>query len=121
MTAEDKSRADIRPRSSLSKPVGKIGFKASSGSFPPQWGADAQTTRYAREIQLLLNVIEPDPEYQPQFLSDEASLLDCLGTDESIIVKRLSEYFGTAFTHSIRQPVWKLVEELKRTHVGWPE
>ena len=29
-----------------------------------------------REVQYLFNIVQPDPDYQPIFLSDESTLLD---------------------------------------------
>ena len=39
----------------------------------------AETTEIAkrdREVHLILNVVEPDPDYQPVFISDEATFFD---------------------------------------------
>ncbi len=55
---------------------------------------DTEVQRRAREVQLLLNVIEPDPEYQPFVLTDEASVFDAVGHEEDEIRRRLELYFG---------------------------
>jgi len=47
---------------------------------PIEIAPNSETQRRAREIQLLLNVVEPDPEYQPFLLTDEASLFDAVAT-----------------------------------------
>ncbi len=45
--------------------------------------------RWRRGMQLLINIAEPDPEYQPFLFTDEASLLDAVGADEGKIQRRL--------------------------------
>ena len=49
----------------------------------------SETEARRREVQLLINVAEPDPEYQPFILTDEASLLDAVATDSAEITRRL--------------------------------
>ena len=55
---------------------------------------DTETEARGREVQLLINIIEPDPRWQPLVVSDRASLLDCLGNDEGDMLRRLTFYFG---------------------------
>ena len=81
---------------------------------------DTRTEAYAREIQLLINVIEPDPRWQPMFVSDLASLLDCLGNEEDEIRRRLAFYFGSDPGIDLRQPAWRVVDRLKSTFPEWP-
>jgi hypothetical protein len=81
---------------------------------------NTETQARAREIQLLINVIEPDPRWQPRFVSDEASLLDCLGNDADDIRRRLSFYFGRDPGVDLRQPAWLVVDRLKATFPAWP-
>ena len=54
---------------------------------------DTEIKRRVREVQLLLNVVEPDPDYQPLVLTDEASLFDAVGHEEDEIRRRLELYF----------------------------
>ena len=74
-----------------------------------------------REIQLLINIVEPDPQYQPVLLTDEANLFDAVGADEDTISRRLKSYFGTDFDLPLRLPLWKLVDAIKTRHAGWPD
>ena len=53
--------------------------EADGQSKPFEIAPDTEIQRWAREVQFLLNVIEPDPEYQPFVLTDEASLFDAVG------------------------------------------
>ena len=53
-------------------------------------------------------------------LTDEASLLDAVGTDPDEMLHRLALYFGGDFSFSLRQPIWKLVDEIKAVYSGWP-
>ena len=81
---------------------------------------DTETEARAREVQLLINAIEPDPRWQPWFVSDEASLFDCLGNDEADMRRRLSFYFGRDPGVDLRQPVWLVVERLRAIFPAWP-
>jgi len=79
-----------------------------------------ETDARQREIQLLINIVEPDPEYQPFILTDEASLFDAVGSDEDTMTQRLKSYFG-GFDSPLRLPLWKLVDAIKTHHPGWPD
>ena len=81
---------------------------------------DTQTQTRAREVQLLVNVVEPDPRWQPSFISDKASLLDCLGNEEDDMRRRLAFYFGRNSDVDLRQPVWRVVDQLKASFPEWP-
>lgn len=80
-----------------------------------------ETERRSREVQLLLNVVEPDPEYQPFVLTDEASLFDAVGHGEDEIRRRLSSYFGEPLALDLGLPVWRLVDEIRTWRPGWPK
>lgn len=58
---------------------------------------DTETQARAREVKVLLNIVEPDPEYQPFILTDEASLFDAVGAGEEEMLRRLALYFGGDF------------------------
>jgi hypothetical protein len=77
--------------------------------------------RRQREIQLLINIAEPDPEYQPGLLTDEASLLDAVGTDADHIQRRLDAYFGLPLGIPLGTPIWRYVDAVKLLRPGWPE
>jgi hypothetical protein len=73
-----------------------------------------------RELQLLVNIIEPDPLYQPYFLSDEATLFDIGDEGTETIRKRLEAYFGSPLRFRILPGrLWKLVDEIKQLYPGW--
>ena len=77
--------------------------------------------KYQREMQLLINLVEPDPEFQPAFVGDSACLFDCVGTDETVTLQRLKEYFGESFAFPLSTPMPKLVQILKNAYHGWPD
>jgi hypothetical protein len=81
---------------------------------------DTETEARAREVQLLINVIEPDSRWQPIFVSDKASLRDCLGKDEDDMRRRLSFYFGRDPGVDLRLPAWVVVDRLKAVFPEWP-
>jgi len=82
---------------------------------------DTETKTRAQKIQILLKIIEPDPEYQPFVLTDEACLFDAVATDEDEMLRRLALHFRGDFSFSLRQPVWKLVDEIKSVYPNWPD
>lgn len=84
-------------------------------------GATENTDARQREVQLLINIAEPDPEYQPFLLTDEASLLEAVATGTDVIRSRLIAYFGDDMQLDLRQPVWQLVDQIRRLRPGWPD
>lgn len=80
-----------------------------------------ETESRRREVQLLINIVEPDPQYQPFIITDEASVLGAVGTEPEEITKRLDFYFGTSLGLDLRLPIWRLVDVIKRLRPGWPE
>lgn len=86
-----------------------------------EFAATLETEARSREIQLLINVVEPDPEYQPVGLTDEASLLDAVATSDDDMLRRLSAYFRADLELDLRMPIWRLVDVIKRMRPGWPD
>jgi hypothetical protein len=80
-----------------------------------------ETELRRREVQLLINIAEPDPQYQPFIVTDEASLLDAVAPDEVAIRLRFEAYFGASLGLDLRLPVWRLVDAIKRLRPGWPD
>lgn len=74
-----------------------------------------------REIQLLFNIIEPDPDYQPIFTSDEATLLDSTAHEREVIQSRLESYLRFDCSNLLNMPVWKVVDEIRSRIPGWPD
>jgi hypothetical protein len=82
---------------------------------------DCETKRRSREIQILVNVLEPDPQNQPYFLSDEATVFEVSAESEETIKHRLEFHFGEPLKISLQQPLWKLVDKVKENFPGWPD
>jgi hypothetical protein len=80
-----------------------------------------ETELRQREVQLLINIAQPDPEYQPFIVTDEASLLDAVATEPDEIARRLEVYFGAPLRLDLRSPIWRLVDAIKRLRPDWPE
>lgn len=80
-----------------------------------------ETESRSREVQLLQNVIEPDPEYQALFISDEANLLDISGLDSKEIEARIRFYFKGDLPAPLNIPVWQFIEMVKQKYPRWPE
>jgi len=82
---------------------------------------DTQVKKREREIQLLINIQEPDPEYQPFIFTDEATVFEVNLDDEKEILKKYSNYFNEEFTISLHMPLWQVVDAIKNKYQGWPE
>lgn len=82
---------------------------------------DRETAARAREVGLLIHVVEPDPSYQPLVVTDEASLLDLVGTDEGAMRARLAAYLGEPPWFELALPVWRVVDAVRARRPGWPE
>jgi hypothetical protein len=86
-------------------------------------GFAAEGKRRAREIQLLINVIAPDPRYQPYYIADNATLFDVRDQDAQTVCQRLEGYFGSPlkFGAFLREPLWQLVDRIKVLYPRWPD
>ena len=80
-----------------------------------------EVDKRSREIRLILNIVEPDPEYQPIFLSDKASFFDISGIDEAEIESRLRFYFKGDLPAPLGTLLWHFVEIVKTQYPGWPD
>lgn len=83
--------------------------------------SSTETVARGREVQLLINIAEPDPEFQPGGLTDEASLLDAVPTAPGEIARRLDAYFRADLELDLTLPIWRLVDTIKRLRPGWPD
>ena len=84
----------------------------------------AETTtvdKYSREVQIVINLLEPDPEYQPFFISDEANFASISPLDEDEISRRLSQYFGDLGTFTFLERIVDFVLRMKASHPEWPD
>lgn len=70
---------------------------------------------------MIINIAEPDPEFQPFALTDEASLLDAVPTPPTEIARRLDAYFRADLGLNFALPLWRLVDVIKRLRPGWPD
>jgi hypothetical protein len=80
-----------------------------------------ETAARGREVQLLINIAEPDPELQPFGLTDAASLLDAVPTQPVDILRRFDAYFRADLELDLALPLWRLVDKIKRLRPGWPD
>ena len=98
-------------------------FRPGARTEAPQFtfAADEKTLARAREVQLLINVIEPDPKMQPWFLSDVATLDDIGGYEVGEIARRITGYFRRPVKSALDAPLWRLVDLLKEEFPGWPD
>lgn len=80
-----------------------------------------ETELRAREVQLLVNVIEPDPDLQAFLITDEASSLDVSSHSSEIVRSRLEAYLKRPLPVSLTTPLWILVDAIRREMPGWPD
>ena len=81
----------------------------------------AETELRVREVQLLINVIQPDPAYQPFLVTDEASPLDVSSLPQEVVCARLEAYLKRPLPCEVRTPLWRLVDAIKHEIPDWPE
>jgi hypothetical protein len=86
-----------------------------------EFAETSETDRRQREVRLLVNVAEPDPELQPFFLSDEANLYDAVGTSPDDIQRRFDAYFGERLPVSLGLPLFQLVDAIRVLRPAWPD
>ena len=80
-----------------------------------------ETEKREREVQLIVNIVEPDPEYQPIFISDEATFLDITGQHEAETMSRLMFYFKGELPAPLKTPIWQFIDIVKMRYPGWPD
>lgn len=86
-----------------------------------EFAPSTETLARGREVQLIINIAEPDPEFQPGVLTDDASLLDAVPTAPAEIARRLDAYFRADLELDFGLPLWRLVDQIKRLRPGWPD
>ncbi|MFA5835227.1 MAG: hypothetical protein WDA22_17240 [Bacteroidota bacterium] len=73
-----------------------------------------ETLKRKRELDILINVIEPDSQYQPYFVSDKATVYDVFGYSEQELRNSLETHFKMKLDISLDLPIWKLIDVLKQ-------
>ena len=84
-------------------------------------GEQTGNDRRKREIRILVNVIQPDPQHQPWTLTDQATPFDVYDLSERTIRQRLEGYFRRPLTIPLSSPLWQIADALKAQHPGWPD
>jgi len=74
-----------------------------------------------REVQLLINIVQPDPEYQPFFVSDESTLFDFATEGRSVVEARLEAYLRRSLPIPITSPIWQVADAISAVCRGWPD
>jgi hypothetical protein len=78
-----------------------------------------ETDLRRREIDALIAIVEPDPEYQDPLVTDEASLLDAVGASPVESQHRLDAHFGERLPIPLTTPLWRFVDALNALRPGW--
>lgn len=86
-----------------------------------EYGDTAEVEKRSREVQLLQNVVQPDPEYQAFFISDEATFFDISSHTTQELEAALKFYFKGDLPASLGLPLWQFVDKVKSTYPGWPD
>jgi hypothetical protein len=85
-------------------------------------GLGPNSTLGPREkIQLLINIVSPDPRYQPWYLYDSATIFDVRELNETTVRPRLEGYFGKTFDLDLSTALGELVDQIKDRYPGWPD
>jgi hypothetical protein len=86
-----------------------------------EFAAGSEIQRRAREIQIIVNLLVPDAQMQPWFISDESGISEIGLLDPETIKLRLESYFGRPHNLSLDLPLWRLVDQIKEIYPGWPD
>jgi hypothetical protein len=86
-----------------------------------KFGEQTELDRREREVQLILNVIEPDPHYQPLFISDQSLVCECSRNEEALVAERLRTHFGNNIEFDLNATIVEMVDSIKRQIRGWPD
>ncbi len=101
--------------------LSQVSKRGNTGSKRIEVAPTVETELRAREVQLLLNIIEPDPDLQAFLVTDEASALDVSSRSPEVIRARLETYLRRPLPMSLGTPLWILVDAIRRELPGWPD
>lgn len=120
---EDKRLAVDEPTESAEPKLrlSQVRNRGGTGSRRIEVAPTVETELRAREVQLLLNIIEPDPDLQAFLVTDEASALDVSSHSAEVVRARLETYLRRPLPMSLRTPLWILVDAIRRELPGWPD
>ncbi len=82
-------------------------------------GEDPETRRRSAEVACLIAVVEPDPAFQPSFVSDLATFHDVSGHDGATIKARLERFLGQPLPAPLTEPIWRFVDAARSKVPGW--
>ncbi len=94
---------------------------ASKDNPPLEFGSNEKLKGRDRELRTLINILEPDPEYQPFFLADDATVFEITWESEGEIIRRLKCYFGGGFDVPVHLPLWEFIDKIRGQFPEWPE
>ncbi|TNC80855.1 MAG: hypothetical protein C9356_12075 [Oleiphilus sp.] len=80
-----------------------------------------ESSQRQREINILVNVIQPDPFLQPAFIADSTTLLDLTQFSVDRVCYLIVNYLREPVHLDLSQPIWQVVDNLKRQFPGWPD
>jgi Family of unknown function (DUF6188) len=83
--------------------------------------SEKELFRRSREISTLINILQPDPEFQPIIFANEPKITEVLGKSEEELNKRLEVYFGKELKLSAAQPLHRLLAQIKEALPDWPD
>jgi len=70
-----------------------------------EYASTVEVEARPREVQLLIQLVQPDPEYQPVFVSDESMLLDVATEPRAVVEARLEACLGRDLPLPITEPI----------------
>ena len=84
-------------------------------------GDQTQVNERKRELQLILNIIQPDPEGQPLVISDSTCFNNVTWQSINEIEERLRFYFKGDLPAPLTTPIWQFIDKVKLQYPGWPD
>ncbi len=69
----------------------------------------------------MINIMEPDAEYQTMFVSEEVCFHDIVGPDTEEVEDRLKFYYKGEVLTLLSTPIWQFIDMVKQRYPGWPD
>ena len=85
------------------------------------FNSENEIHRRSREINIIINLLQPDPCFQPIILGNDTTVFDVTHETEEDIKKKFELYFGASFNFPLNQPLWTLIDKIKQAFPGWPD
>ena len=86
---------------------------APSYPCPVDVADDSEMKKRHAKAERLYQALALDEDTRPFFVSDEASLYDIQGEDDSVVIAQVAKHYGVTLTlDDFRLPIWMLLDRI---------